>query len=70
MGTFTEQTEKRTNMTDRDYVFDAWYYDECSIDAAEVVGPNSVEYDDLHTRFYEDDNRREAARLQYYMHKG
>ena len=45
--------------------FDAWYWDECWIAAAELVGPNSHEYEAVFDRFYEDDARRAAARKYY-----
>jgi len=57
-------------MTNPDDDFDAWYYDECSIDAAELVGPNSCEYEDVHTSCYEDDARRAAALLRYQSKTG
>ena len=43
--------------------FDAWWYEECGIAAAEIVGSNSYEYDSLHMRFYEDEVRRAAAEI-------
>ena len=45
--------------------FDDWYADECAIDAAEMVGPNSHEYSGLVDRYIEDDTRRDAARVRY-----
>ena len=49
--------------------FDAWYYDECGIAAAGLVGTNGYEYDGLHIRLYEDDARRAAALTQYHAIK-
>ena len=50
--------------------FDDWYSEQCSIDAAELEGPNSPEYDRLTERFYEDETRREAALHRYRMETG
>lgn len=50
--------------------FDDWYSEQCSIDAAELEGPNSPEYDRLTERFYEDETRREAALRRYRMENG
>lgn len=50
--------------------FDTWYDEQCSIDAAEVVGPNSREYEPLQERYYEDETRREAALHRYRMETG
>lgn len=50
--------------------FDDWYHDQCSIDAAELVGPNSIEYDRTVERFEDDETRREAARHRYRMETG
>ncbi len=41
--------------------FDDWYHEECTIDAAELVGPNSPEYERTVERFEQDETRREAA---------
>jgi hypothetical protein len=41
--------------------FDDWYHEECTIDAAELVGPNSPEYERAVERFEQDETRREAA---------
>ena len=49
--------------------FDAWYYDECSIAAAEMAGTNNPEYECVRTSCYEDDARRAAALTQYHAIK-
>ena len=53
-----------------DQPFDDWYEDQCAIGAAEIVGPNSVEYEHLLERFIDDDTRREAAMHRYTMEFG
>ena len=50
--------------------FDDWYEDQCAIDAAERVGPNSFEYEPLVEKMIEDDTRREAAMHRYNMEFG
>ena len=50
--------------------FDDWYEEQCSIDAAEIVGPNSPEYEGLVSRFVEDETRRDAAMHRYAMEYG
>lgn len=45
--------------------FEDWYYDECHIAAAEIVGPNSIEYDRLVDKMLDDDARKAAARKFY-----
>jgi len=50
--------------------FEDVYYEECCIDAAEVVGPNSVEYEALVERYLDDTTRREAAMTRYRMETG
>lgn len=50
--------------------FDEWYEDQCAIDAAEIVGPNSPDYERLVERFVEDETRREAAMHRYNMEFG
>jgi len=50
--------------------FDDWYCEECSICAAELVGPNSHEYDYVLERLMEDETRREAAMHRYRMETG
>ena len=50
--------------------FDDWYSEQCSIDAAELVGPNSFEYDQVAERFEDDDTRREAALHRYRLETG
>ena len=47
--------------------FDDWYYEQCQIDAAELVGPNAHEYEQCVERFYEDETRREAHRIRYNL---
>ena len=54
-------------MTNR---FDDWFYDQCAVDAAEMVGPNSLEYDRLCERYLEDETRREAAMHRFRMETG
>lgn len=50
--------------------FDDWFSEQCSIDAAELVGPNSPEYDLVAERYEEDETRREAALHRYRMETG
>ena len=50
--------------------FDDWYHERCGEDAAELVGPNSYEYEAVWERFYEDETRREAARHRYHLETG
>ena len=50
--------------------FNEWYEDQCAIDAAETVGPNSSEYEWLVERFVEDETRRDAAMHRYTMEFG
>lgn len=38
--------------------FDDWFSEQCSIEAAELVGPNSLEYERLTERFYDDEDKR------------
>ena len=45
--------------------FDDWYYEQCRVDAAELVGPNAHEYEQCVERLYEDETRREAHRIWY-----
>ena len=45
--------------------FDDWYHERCGEDAAELVGPNSYEYEAVWERLYEDENRREAYQIHY-----
>lgn len=47
--------------------FYSWYYEECQIDAAELVGPNSPEYEQCVERFYEDETRREAHLIRHRL---
>ena len=47
--------------------FDDWYYEQCQIDAAELVGPNAHEYEHCVERFYEDEGRREAHFIRYNL---
>jgi hypothetical protein len=50
--------------------FDDWYDEQCAIDAAEVVGPNSPEYDRLVERYINDYTRRDAAMHRFRMETG
>lgn len=47
--------------------FDDWYHDECYVDACELVGPNSPEFDQTVERFENDPTRREAMWHRYCM---
>jgi hypothetical protein len=50
--------------------FNDWYAEQCAVDAAEMVGPNSPEYERLAERYEEDDTRREAALNRYRLETG
>ena len=50
--------------------FDDWYDEQCRIDAAELVGPNSHEYDQVAERFEGDETRREAAMHRWALETG
>jgi hypothetical protein len=50
--------------------FDDWYAEQCTINAAEAVGPNSPEYERLVERFEDDETRREAALTRYRLETG
>jgi hypothetical protein len=39
---------------------DDLYYEDCCIAAAEMVGPNSMEYEGLVDHYFEDDSRRKT----------
>ena len=45
--------------------FDDWYSEQCSIEAAELVGPNSLEYEHLAERFYDDEEKRAVYYTMY-----
>lgn len=47
--------------------FDDWYHEFCGEDAAELVGPNSYEYEAVWEHFYEDEGRREAYLIRYNL---
>ena len=49
--------------------FDDWYYEQCQIDAAELVGPNAHEYEQCVERFYEDEGRHEAHLIRYNLER-
>lgn len=56
---------------DKDYeIFTDWYEEECRIDAAEQVGPNSFEYEALLDRLLEDETRKENMRHRYNLLTG
>lgn len=50
--------------------FDDWYYEQCCIDAAEVVSPNDPEHEYTVNYYLDDDTRREAALHRYRMETG
>lgn len=55
----------------KDYeIFTAWYEEECHIEAAERVGPNSFEYEALLDRLLEDETRKENMRHRYNLLTG
>lgn len=56
--------DPHTKFDDAD-AFEGWYYDECHVAAAELVGPNSIEYDRLVYKLLDDDARKAAARKFY-----
>ena len=47
--------------------FDDWYYEQCQIDADELVGATGHEYEHCFERFYEDEGRREAHHIRYNL---
>ena len=47
--------------------FEDYFYDQCSIYASELVGPNAYEWDAVHDSLMEDDVYREACLIKYNM---
>ena len=47
--------------------FEDYFYDQCSIYASELVGPNAYEWDAVHDRLMEDDVYREACLIKFNM---
>lgn len=56
--------DPHTKFDDAD-AFEAWYYDECRIAAAELVSTNGPEYEPLIDKMLDDDARKVAARKYY-----
>lgn len=47
--------------------FEDYFYDQCSIYASELVGPNAYEWDSIVDRLREDDVYREACLIKFNM---
>ena len=50
--------------------FEDYFYEQCSIYASELVGPNAYEWDSVVDRLMEDDVYREACLIRFGMEYG
>lgn len=45
--------------------FDDWFYEQCGVAAAELVGPNSREYEAVWEEYYENAYFRRSMRIYF-----